>query len=77
MAFTQNKGIPTGPCQVRVECAGMNIDHALKIFKSKVKQSKHLELYKEKQEYLKPSIKKRLKSKKARKRLKSENKELE
>jgi small subunit ribosomal protein S21 len=42
-----------------------NIEKALSIFKKKVMNSGHLLLYKEKQEFVKPSVKKREKLKKA------------
>jgi len=47
---------------------GMNIDTMLKIFKRKVKESGILEEYKNRQEYLKPSIRKKNKRDAAKKR---------
>jgi small subunit ribosomal protein S21 len=51
--------------RVTVTVRDGNIEKALSIFKKKVMNSGHLLLYKEKQEFVKPSVKKREKLKKA------------
>jgi small subunit ribosomal protein S21 len=51
--------------QVSVTVRDGNIEKALSIFKKKVMNSGHILLYKEKQEFVKPSVKKRERLKKA------------
>jgi small subunit ribosomal protein S21 len=51
--------------KVTVEVRDGNIETALKIFKSKVFNSGHIVEYKERQEYVKPSVIKRKKLKKS------------
>ena len=58
----------SGWYHVKVVSAGMNIDKALSIFKRKCKESGHIEEYRDRQEYKKPSLKKREKRNAAAKR---------
>ena len=44
---------------VAVKVIGKNIQKALSKFKRKVKDSEHLQEYRQRQEYVKPSVKKR------------------
>jgi ribosomal protein S21 len=53
------------PTLVSVEVRNGDINKALKVFKSKVAKSGHIEELKDRREYLKPSVKKRLLKEKA------------
>ena len=53
------------PTLVSVEVRNGDINKALKVFKSKVLKSGHIEELKDRREYLKPSVKKRLLKEKA------------
>ena len=53
------------PTLVSVEVRNGDINKALKVFKSKVAKSGHIEELKDRREYLKPSVKKRLLKQKA------------
>lgn len=51
--------------KVSVKVRNGNLDNALKYFKNKVMETGVLQEYKERQEYIKPSVKKRKKKKEA------------
>ena len=53
------------PTLVSVEVRNGDINKALKVFKAKVLKSGHIEELKDRREYLKPSVKKRLLKEKA------------
>lgn len=54
---------------VKIKVFKGNVEGAVRAFSNKIRKDKVLEEYKERQEFIKPSLKKRIKAKKARAKL--------